>query len=153
MSLFASTRSMAANTGDAIENCPGLRSKSTDLHVVEKSLKQRPQVSSRETEPSPRMAVTVYFSRRHANQAPWAPLVRVRRAHFGVPAGPRRLGRPDSERTAPLKANQRLTVANPRSRRHWAAKVISATGKPGRGRGELCISCTDARSETTRFKV
>jgi hypothetical protein len=40
----------------------------------------------------------------------------------------------DSERTAPVKANQRLTVANPRPRRHWAAKVISATGKPGRGR-------------------
>jgi hypothetical protein len=50
----------------------------------------------------------------------------------------------DSERTAPVKANQRLTVANPRPRRHWAAKVISATGKPGRGRGQLCISCADA---------
>src|SRR5262249_36814465 len=50
----------------------------------------------------------------------------------------------DPTRTAPVKANQRLTVANPRPRRHWAAKVISATGKPGRGRGQLCISCTDA---------
>ena len=50
----------------------------------------------------------------------------------------------NSERTAPVKANQRLTVANPRPRRHWAAKVISATGKPGRGRGQLCISCADA---------
>jgi hypothetical protein len=39
----------------------------------------------------------------------------------------------DSERTAPVKATQRLTVANPSLRRHWAAKVISATGKPGRG--------------------
>jgi hypothetical protein len=38
----------------------------------------------------------------------------------------------DSERTAPVKANQRLTVANPRPRRHWAAKVISASGKPVR---------------------
>jgi hypothetical protein len=36
--------------------------------------------------------------------------------------------------TAPVKANQRLTVADPRPRRHWVAKVISATGKPGRGR-------------------
>jgi len=50
----------------------------------------------------------------------------------------------DSERTAPVKANQRLTVANPRPRRYWAAKVISATGKPGRGRGQLCISRADA---------
>jgi hypothetical protein len=40
-----------------------------------------------------------------------------------------------SERTAPVvKANQRLTVANRCPRRHWAAKVISATGKPRRGR-------------------
>jgi hypothetical protein len=36
----------------------------------------------------------------------------------------------DSERTAPVKANQRLTVANPRPRRHWAAKVIRSSGKP-----------------------
>src|SRR5262245_28203617 len=36
----------------------------------------------------------------------------------------------NSERTAPVKANQRLTVANPRPRRHWAATVISASGKP-----------------------
>jgi hypothetical protein len=36
----------------------------------------------------------------------------------------------DSERTAPVKANQRLTVANPRPRRHWAATVILASGKP-----------------------
>jgi two-component system OmpR family response regulator len=51
----------------------------------------------------------------------------------------------DVDRTAPVKANQRLTLANPRPRRHWAAKVISATGKPGRGRGQLCISCADAQ--------
>jgi hypothetical protein len=50
----------------------------------------------------------------------------------------------DSERTAPVKANQRLTVANPRPRRHWASKVILATGKLGRGRSQLCISCADA---------
>jgi hypothetical protein len=37
------------------------------------------------------------------------------------------------QKTAPVKANQRLTVANPRPRRHWAAKIISATGKPTSG--------------------
>jgi len=36
----------------------------------------------------------------------------------------------DSERTAPVKANQSLAVATPPSRHHWAAKAISASGKP-----------------------
>jgi hypothetical protein len=49
--------------------------------------------------------------------------------------------------------NQRLTVANPRPRRHWAAKVISATGKPGRGRGQLCISCTDALCDVKQYDL
>jgi hypothetical protein len=32
--------------------------------------------------------------------------------------------------TAPVKAIQRLTLANLSPRRHWAATVISAGGKP-----------------------
>jgi hypothetical protein len=56
---------------------------------------------------------------------------RSRRAGAGSERRGQAGWRLDSERTAPVKANQRLTVANPRPRRHWAAKVISATGKPG----------------------
>jgi hypothetical protein len=43
-----------------------------------------------------------------------------------------------------IKAIQGDRFANLSPRHHWAAKGISASGKPGRDRGQLCISCTDA---------